>query len=114
MGYRLTPHRNTGIRNYLDDANAIENDAERTEAVAALGSPEAFIANLKSQYVTPVLMGISQSTEALQTRTANRQAQGAISALRTVADDVNVTEQAIVDKWKEAIPFIESMVARVI
>ena len=98
----------TWYQELLDDANAIANDAERGEALDALGSPESFIANLKSQYVTPVLMGITQSTEALQTRTANRQAQGAISALRTVADDVNVTEQAIVDKWKEAIPFIES------
>ena len=81
------------------------------EALTALGSPEAFIANLKSQYVSLVLMGIAQSTEALETRTANRQAQGAIGALRTVADDVNVTEQAIIDKWQEAIPFIETLVA---
>ena len=80
----------------------------RTEALAALGSPEQFVANLKSQYVEPVLTGIAQSTEALETRTANRQAQGVIGALRTVADDVNVTEQAIIDKWQEAIPFIET------
>ena len=98
----------TWYQELLDDANAIENDAQRTEALTALGSPEAFIANLKSQYVSPVLMGIAQSTEALETRTANRQAQGAIGALRTVADDVNVTEQAIIDKWQEAIPFIEN------
>ena len=98
----------TWYQELLDDANAIANDAERDEALAALGSPEAFIANLKSQYVSPVLMGIAQATEALETRTANRQAQDAISALRTVADDVNITEQAIIDKWKEAIPFIES------
>ena len=56
----------------LDDANAIANDAERGEALAALGSPEAFIANLKSQYVTPVITGIQRSAEALETRTANR------------------------------------------
>ena len=98
----------TWYQELLEDANAIENDAERTEALAALGSPEAFVANLKSQYVTPVLTGIAQSTEALQTRTANRQAQGVIGALRTVADDVNVTEQAIIDKWQEAVPFIET------
>ena len=65
--------------------NAIENDADRADAIDALGSPEAFVANLKSQYVTPVLTGIAQSTEALETRTANRQAQNAIGALRTVA-----------------------------
>ncbi len=98
----------TWYQELLDDANAIANDAERGEALDALGSPESFIANLKSQYVTPVLMGITQSTEALQTRTANRQAQDAISAFRTVADDVNVTEQAIIEKWREAIPFIET------
>ena len=98
----------TWYQELLDDANAIADDAERTEALDALGSPEAFVANLKSQYVTPVLTGIAQSTEALETRTANRQAQDAIGALRTVADDVNVTEQAIIDKWQEAIPFIES------
>ena len=92
----------------LDDANTIKNDAERTEAIAALGSPEAFVANLKSQYVTPVLNGITQSTEALQTRTANRQAQTAIQALRDVADDVNLTEKAIRDKWQEAIPFLRT------
>ena len=92
----------------LDDANAIENEADRGDALDALGSPEAFVANLKSQYVSPVLMGITQSTEALQTRTANREANDAIQALRDVADDVNVTEQAIVDKWQEAIPFIQT------
>ena len=102
------PFIETWYQELLDDANAIENDADRGEALDALGSPEAFIANLKSQYVTPVLTGIAQSTEALETRTANRQAQGAIGALRTVADDVNVTEQAIIDKWQEAIPFIET------
>ena len=44
----------------LDDANAIENIGERTEAIAALGSPEAFVANLKSQYVTPILTVFSR------------------------------------------------------
>ena len=102
------PFIETWYQELLDDANAIANDEDRGEALAALGSPEAFVANLKSQYVTPVLTGIAQSTEALETRTANRQAQGAIGALRTVADDVNVTEQAIIDKWQEAIPFIET------
>ena len=102
------PLINDWYQELLDDAKAIENDAERAEAIAALGSPEAFVANLKSQYVTPVLTGITQSTEALQTRTANREAQGAIQALRDVADDVNLTEQTILDKWKEAIPFIQN------
>ena len=92
----------------LDDANAIENDAERTEAISALGSPEQFVGNLKSQYVTPIISSIAQSTEALQTRTANREAQAVIGALGTVASDVNVTEQAIIDKWEEAVPFIQT------
>ena len=91
----------------LDDANAIENEGLRDEAVIDLGSPEAFIANLKSQYVTPIITGISQATEALQTRTANRLANDAISAISDVANDVNVTEEAIIDKWQEAVPFIE-------
>ena len=98
----------TWYQELLDDAEAIENEGERAEAIAALGSPEQFIANLKSQYVTPVLNGIAQSTEALQTRTANREAQTAIQGLRDVAGDVNVTEQAIRDKWQEAIPFIRT------
>ena len=92
----------------LDDANAIENDVERSEAIAALGSPDQFVGNLKSQYVTPVINSIAQSTEALQTRTANREAQAVIGALGTVASDVNVTEQAIIDKWEEAVPFIQT------
>ena len=91
----------------LDDANAIENEGLRDEAVTDLGSPEAFVANLKSQYVTPIITGISQATEALQTRTANRLANDAISAISNVANDVNVTEEAIIDKWQEAVPFIE-------
>ena len=103
-----TPFISTWYQELLDDANAIENDAERAEAIAALGTPEQFVANLRSQYVTPVLMGIAQSTEALQTRTANREAQAVISALGTVASDVNVTEQAIIDKWEEAVPFIRT------
>ena len=102
------PFIETWYQELLDDANAIENDAARVDAIDALGSPEAFVANLKSQYVTPVLTGIAQSTEALQTRTANREAQTAIQSLRDVAEDVNVTEQAIVDKWQEAIPFIQT------
>ena len=97
----------TWYQELLDDANAIENEGDRAEAIADLGSPEQFIANLKSQYVTPILNGITQSTEALETRTANRLAQGAISGLSDVANDVNVTEQAIIDKWKEAVPFIQ-------
>ena len=103
-----TPFISTWYQELLEDANAIENDAERAEAIAALGTPEQFVANLRSQYVTPVLMGIAQSTEALQTRTANREAQAVISALGTVASDVNVTEQAIIDKWEEAVPFIRT------
>ena len=58
----------TWYQELLDDANAIENEALRDEAIADLGSPEAFVANLKSQYVTPIITGISQATEALQTR----------------------------------------------
>ena len=97
----------TWYQELLDDANAIENEALRDEAIADLGSPEAFVANLKSQYVTPIITGISQATEALQTRTANRLANDAISAISDVANDVNVTEEAIIDKWQEAVPFIE-------
>ena len=103
-----TPFISTWYQELLEDATAIENDAERAEAIAALGTPEQFVANLRSQYVTPVLMGIAQSTEALQTRTANREAQAVIRALGTVAEDVNVTEQAIIDKWEEAVPFIRT------
>ena len=92
----------------LDDANAIANDADRAEAIAALGSPEQFIANLKSQYVTPVLTGIQRGREALETRTANRLAQEALSSLREAASDTNVTELAIVDLWTAAVPLIEN------
>ena len=97
----------TWYQELLDDANAIENEGLRDEAIADLGSPEAFVANFKSQYVTPIITGISQATEALQTRTANRLANDAISAISDVANDVNVTEEAIIDKWQEAVPFIE-------
>ena len=53
----MNPYRylRTWYQELLDDANAIENDAERGEAIAALGGTEQFIANLKSQYVTPIL-----------------------------------------------------------
>ena len=84
------------------------SDAERTEAVTAFGSIDAFVSHLKSQYVTPVLMGITRTTEALETRTANRLAQNAIKGLGEVASDVNITERAILDKWQEAIPFIRT------
>ena len=92
----------------LDDANAIENEGLRDEAIADLGSPEAFIANLKSQYVTPVITGIQRGREALQTRTANRLAQGALSGLREAAEDVNITEAEIVNLWTAAIPALET------
>ena len=65
-------------------------EIERTEALAELGTQLDFVASLKSQYVTPVLMGIAQATEALQTRTANRLAQDAISAMSEATGDVNV------------------------
>ena len=84
------------------------SDAERTEALAELGSVDAFVSNLKSQYVTPILQGIDQTTEALETRTANRLAQDAIKGLGEVASDVNLTEKAILDKWQEAVPFIQT------
>ena len=102
------PALETWYQELLDDANAIENDAERTEALADLGSPEAFIANLKSQYVTPIITGIQRSAEALETRTANRLAQGALGAIREAASDVNVTEQAIAQLWTDALPLIEN------
>ena len=102
------PFIETWYQELLDDAEAIEDDAEREEALEALGSPEAFIANLKSQYVTPILTGIEQSTEALETQTANREAQDAIQGLQDVASDVNVTRRTILEKWREAIPFIRT------
>ena len=100
--------RRRGIKSCLDDANAIENEGLRDEAIADLGSPEAFIANLKSQYVTPVITGIQRGREALQTRTANRLAQGALSGLREAAEDVNITEAEIVNLWTAAIPALET------
>ena len=68
----------TWYQELLDDANAIENEGLRDEAITDLGSPESFIASLKSQYVTPIITGIQRSAEALETRTANRLAQGAL------------------------------------
>ena len=90
----------------LDDANAIENETERTEALAALGTPEAFIANLRSQYVMPVVTGIRRSAESLETQTANRVANSALGAIRTAAADVNITEAEIVNLWTTATPLI--------
>ena len=84
------------------------SDTEQTEALAELGTIEAFVDNLKSQYVTPVIQGIRQSTEALQTRTANRLANKAIGSIGEAASDVNATEQTIVDLWTAAIPSIEN------
>ena len=102
------PFLETWYQELLDDANAIENEAERTEAVAALGTLPAFIANLKSQYVTPVVNGIRSSTEALETRTATREANDALGAIREAASDVNVTESEIVSLWTNAQPFLET------
>ena len=102
------PALETWYQELLDDANAIENEGLRDEAIADLGSPEAFIANLKSQYVTPVITGIQRGREALQTRTANRLAQGALSGLREAAEDVNITEAEIVNLWTAAIPALET------
>ena len=61
------------------------SDAEQGEALAELGSVEDFVARIKAQSVTPVISGIRQSTERLQTRTASRVAQGAISAIGEAA-----------------------------
>ena len=92
----------------LDDANAITDEAERNEAIAALGTLPEFVANLKSQYVTPAITRIAQATEALETRTANRLAQEALGAMSEAAGDVNATEQEILDKWTAAIPALEN------
>ena len=46
-----------------------------------LGTQQDFVNGLKARYVTPVLQGILQGTERLETRTASREAQGAISAI---------------------------------
>ena len=92
----------------LDDANAIKDEAERNEAVAALGSLPQFVANLKSQYVTPVVTGLRSSAEALQTRTANRLANDALGAIREAASDANITESEIVQLWTDAQPFLET------
>ena len=102
------PLLETWYQELLDDANAIENDAERAEAIAALGTPEAFIANLKSQYVTPVITGIQRSQEALETRTANRLAQAALGGIREAANDANITEQGVLELWTAALPLLET------
>ena len=102
------PLLETWYQELLDDANATENDAERAEAIAALGTPEAFIANLKSQYVTPIITGIQRGREALETRTANRLANEALGAIRQAASDANVTEAEIAELWTVALPLIEA------
>ena len=98
---------------YSELRDDIENDpnlsdAEKSESLAALGSVEAFVNTLKSQYVTPVLQGIRHSTEALETRTASRLANNAISAISTAAADVNSTEQTILDLWNTVQPSLEN------
>ena len=92
----------------LDDANAIENEGLRDEAIADLGSPESFIASLKSQYVTPIITGIQSGREALETRTANRLANDALGSLREAVGDVNITEAEIANLWTTALPLIEN------
>ena len=84
------------------------SDAEQSEALAELGSVETFVGNIKSQSVTPVIQGIQQATEALQTRTATRLANDAINAIGEAAGDVNVTEQTILELWEQAVPSIEA------
>ena len=78
------------------------------KTLAALGSQQDFVASLKSQYVTPVISGIQQAAEALQTRTANRLAQEALGAISEAASDVNVTEAEIVNLWEASIPALET------
>ena len=102
------PALETWYQELLDDANAIEDEGLRSEAIAALGTPEAFIANLKAQYVTPVISSIRSSAEALETRTANRLANEALGAIRTAANDVNITEAAILELWDTVIPALET------
>ena len=102
------PALETWYQELLDDANAIENEGLRNEALAALGTPEAFVANLKAQYVTPIITSIQRSQEALETRTANRLANEALDAIRTAGNDANITEQAIVDLWTTALPLLET------
>ena len=101
------PLLETWYNELLEDAQAIENDAERAEAIAALGSLPDFIANLKSQYVTPIVSGIQRSAEALQTRTATREANTALGAIREASEDVNITETQIVQLWTAAVPLLE-------
>ena len=84
------------------------SDAEQGEALAELGTLPDFVSGIKAQYVTPVIGGIRQSTERLQTRTANRMAHSAIGAISEAAGDVNVTEQTILSLWESAVPFIEA------
>ena len=90
----------------INDPNL--SDAAMGEALAELGTLPDFVAGIKSGSVTPVIEGIRQGTEALQTRTATREAQGAISAIGEAAGDVNVTEQTILSLWNQAVPFIEA------
>ena len=92
----------------LDDANAIVKEADKTEALAELGSLPDFVASLKSQYVTPVVTGLRSSAEALETRTATREANAALGAIREAAEDVNITESEIVSLWTDAQPFLET------
>ena len=87
---------------------------KREEAIDALGTPEAFIANIKSQYVTPVITGIRQSAEALETRTANRLAQEALGAIREAAQEANVTEAEILALWQTCPTANRGLVSRVI
>ena len=84
------------------------SDAQQAEDLAALGSQQDFVASLKAQYVTPVLMGIAQALEALETRTANRLAQDALGAISEAASDANVTETEIASLWTTSIPTLET------
>ena len=90
----------------LNDPNL--SDAAEAESLAALGTQQDFVANLKSQYVTPAITGIRRSAEALQTRTANRLAQEALGSLREATSDVNITETEITQLWTAALPALEN------
>ena len=102
------PFLETWYQELLDDANAIENEGDKAEAIEALGSLPAFIANLKSQYVTPIITSIQSSAEELETRVATREANEALQAIGTASEDVNVTEAGIIQLWEDAHPFLES------